>query len=82
METYKNPFITETAKVKAIEKTLRNDMEDAYLGCKDVMDYILLKSLSNNGVCQFTPSLNNPGGRAYEVDYQMAEANKLISWFI
>lgn len=82
METYKNPFITETSKVKAIEKTLRNDMQDAYLGCKDVMDYILLKSLSNNGVCQFTPTLNNPGGRSYEVDYQMAEANKLISWFL
>jgi hypothetical protein len=82
MEVYKNPFITETAKVKAIEKTLRDDMKNAYLGCKDVMDYILLKSLSNNGVCQFTPTLNNPGGRSFEVDYDMSEANKLISWFL
>lgn len=79
LETYKNPFLKEQDKVKAIEKTLRNAMQDAYLGCKDVMDYILLRSLSNWGVCQFTPSINNPGGRAYEVDYSMPEANKLVS---
>lgn len=79
LETYKNPFIKEQDKVKAIEKTLRNSMEDAYLGCKDVVDYILLRALSNWGVCQFTPSVNNPGGRAYEIDYQMSESNKLVS---
>lgn len=79
LETYKNPFLKEQDKVKAIEKTLRNAMQDAYLGCKDVMDYILLRSFSNWGVCQFTPSINNPGGRAYEVDYSMPEANKLVS---
>lgn len=79
LETYKNPFLTEQDKVKAIEKTLRNAMQDAYLGCKDVMDYILLRSLSNWGVCQFTPSINNPGGRAYEVDFKMGEDNKLVS---
>lgn len=79
LETYKNPFLKEQDKVKAIEKTLRNAMQDAYLGCKDVMDYILLRSFSNWGVCQFTPSINNPGGRTYEVDYSMPEANKLVS---
>ncbi len=79
LETYKNPFLKEQDKVKAIEKTLRNAMEDAYLGCKDVMDYILLRALSNFGVCQFTPSINNPGGRSYEVDYAMGEDNKLVS---
>lgn len=79
LETYKNPFLKEQDKVKAIEKTLRNAMQDAYLGCKDVMDYILLRSFSNWGVCQFTPSINNHGGRAYEVDYSMPEANKLVS---
>ncbi len=79
LEVYKNPFLKEQDKVKQIEKTLRNQMQDAYLGCKDVMDYILLKSLSNWGVCQFTPAINNPGGRAFEVDYLMAEANKLVS---
>lgn len=80
-EVYENPRISEASKVRAIEKTLRNDMENSYLGCKDVMDYIILKALSNWGVCQFVPSLNNPGGRAYEVDYLMAEANKLVSTF-
>lgn len=79
LETYKNPFLKEQDKVKAIEKTLRNAMQDAYLGCKDVMDYILLRALSNWGICQFTPSINNPGGRAYEVDYNMGEDNKLVS---
>lgn len=79
LETYKNPFLKERDKVKAIEKTLRNAMQDAYLGCKDVMDYILLRALSNWGICQFTPSINNPGGRAYEVDYNMDEDNKLVS---
>jgi len=79
LETYKNPFLREQDKVKAIEKTLRNAMEDAYLGCKDVMDYILLRALSNWGVCQFTPSINNPGGRAYEIDYNMSEDNKLVT---
>lgn len=79
LETYKNPFLKERDKVKAIEKTLRNAMQDAYLGCKDVMDYILLRALSNWGICQFTPSINNPGGRAYEVDYNMGEENKLVS---
>lgn len=79
LETYKNPFLKEQDKVKAIEKTLRNAMQDAYLGCKDVMDYILLRALSNWGVCQFTPSINNPGGRAYEVDFNMGEDNKLVS---
>lgn len=78
-EVYENPRISEASKVRAIEKTLRNDMENSYLGCKDVMDYIILKALSNWGVCQFVPSLNNPGGRAYEVDYLMGEANKLLS---
>ena len=79
LETYKNPFLKEQDKVKAIEKTLRNAMQDAYLGCKDVMDYILLRALSNWGVCQFVPSINNPGGRAYEVDYNMGDDNKLVS---
>ena len=79
LETYRNPYIKEKDKVKAIEKTLRNAMEDAYLGCKDVMDYILLRALSNWGVCQFTPSINNPGGRAYEVDYNLPEENKIVT---
>jgi hypothetical protein len=78
-EVYKSPFLTDSQKVQEIEKTLRNDMENAYMGCKDVADYIILYALSHYGVCQFTPEINNPGGRKYEVDYTMQAANKLVS---
>lgn len=79
MEVYENPRLSEAQKVKQIEKTLTHDMQDAYLGCKDAMDFILLMAMSNNGVAQFKPEVNNPGGREYEVDYQMPEANKLVA---
>ena len=79
MEVYENPRLKEADKVKQIEKTLTHDIQDAYLGCKDVMDFIVLMAFSNWGVAQFKPSLNNPGGREYEVDYSMPEANKLVS---
>jgi len=79
MEVYKSPFLTESSKVMQIKKTLSNDMENAYMGCKDVLDFIILNALSNNGVCHFTPAINNPGGRTYEVDYNMQSANKLMS---
>lgn len=79
MEVYENPHISDTAKVKAIEKTLHASMEDAYLGVKDVMDFILLQAFSNDGVAQFEPEVNNPGGRKFEIDYCMDEENKLIS---
>lgn len=82
LETYKSPYLKEPQKVKQIEKTLKNDIQNAYLGCKDFVDYVLLSALSNWGVCKFTPELNNPGGRAYEVDYQVEEANKLVSTFL
>lgn len=79
MEVYENPRISEAQKVKQIEKTLTHDMQDAYLGCKDVMDFIALMAFSNWGVAQFTPTVNNPGGRAYEVDYTMPAENKLVA---
>lgn len=79
MEVYENPRISESNKVKEIEKTLRADMQDAYMGCKDVMDFIALQAFSNWGVSKFTPSINNPGGREFEIDYSMDEANKLMS---
>lgn len=79
MEIYENPRISEAEKVRSIEKTLKHDVQDAYLGCKDVMDFITLTALSCWGVCQFTPSINNPGGRKYEIDYMMSEDNKLVS---
>lgn len=81
MEVYENPRLTDAQKVKEIEKTLKADMQDAYLGCKDVMDFIALMAFSNWGVAQFEPEINNPGGRKFEVDYNMDEANKLISGF-
>lgn len=79
MEVYENPRLKEADKVKQIEKTLTHDIQDAYLGCKDVVDFIVLMALSNWGIAQFKPELNNPGGRAYEVDYTMPDANKLVS---
>lgn len=82
MEVYENPRLSETAKVKQIEKTLKADLQDAYLGCKDVMDFIALMAFSNWGVAQFEPEINNPGGRKYEVDYNMPEQNKLVSAFL
>lgn len=79
LEVYKSPYLKEPQKVKQIEKTLKNDMQNSYLGCKDYVDYVLLTALSNWGVCRFKPELNNPGGREFEVDYMMEEANKLVS---
>lgn len=55
MEVYENPRLSESAKVKQIEKLLTHDMKDAYLGCKDVMDFIALTAFSNWGVAQFVP---------------------------
>lgn len=78
-EVYENPRISEAQKVRQIEKTLTHDMQDAYLGCKDVVDFILLQALSNWGVAKFTPELNNPGGREFEIDYMMPDSNKLVS---
>lgn len=79
LEVYENPRLSDAAKVRQIEKTLKNDMKNAYLGCKDVMDNIALQALSNYGVARFVPSINNPGGREFEVDYDMNSANKLVA---
>lgn len=79
MEVYENPRISEAQKVKTIEKSITHDMQDAYLGCKDVLDFIALKAFSGWGVAQFKPAINNPGGREYEVDYCMPEENKMVS---
>jgi hypothetical protein len=79
LETYKSPYLKEPQKVKQIERTLKNDVKNAYLGCKDYVDYVMLNAISNWGLCKFKPELNNPGGREYEVDYMMEDANKLVS---
>lgn len=79
LEIYENPRLKEADKVRQIEKTLKHDVQDAYLGCKDVMDFITLTAFSNWGVAQFDPQINNPGGRKFEIDYLMGEANKLMA---
>lgn len=78
-EVYENLRLKEADKVKQIEKTLTHDIQDAYLGCKDVMDFICLMAFSNWGIAQFKPEINNPGGRSYEIDYKMEEQNKIVS---
>jgi hypothetical protein len=67
---------TDQQKFNEVYKMLMGDVREAYMGCKDTADHIILQSLSNGGVAQFTPTLNNPDGRAYKVDYQMPDANK------
>jgi hypothetical protein len=80
-EVLENSRLKETQKVKQIEKTLKHDITTAYLGCKDTLDFMLLSSLSNWGICTFTPGVNNPGGRTYKVNYNMSKDNKLVSNF-
>lgn len=64
-------------KFNELYKALVGEVRDAYLGCKDTADHIILQALSNNGVAEFTPALNNPDGRKFKVDYGMPEQNKL-----
>lgn len=64
-------------KFQEVYKMLMGDVREAYLGCKDTADHIILKALSNGGVAEFTPALNNPDGRKFKVDYEMPTENKL-----
>lgn len=64
-------------KFNELYKALVGEVRDAYLGCKDTADHIILQALSNNGVAEFTPALNNPDGRKFKVDYGMPAQNKL-----
>lgn len=66
-------------KFNELYKALVGEVRDAYLGCKDTADHIILQALSNNGIAEFTPALNNPDGRKFKVDYDMPEQNKLIA---
>ena len=68
---------TDTAKINQLQKTIFNNVETAYLGCKDTLDYIFLNALFHEGVTTFTSSFNNPQGPAtYAIDYQMPADNK------
>lgn len=73
---YENNRINPVQKLKEIQKCLFGDYKDAYLGCKDVADEIILKALSGGGMAIFDPAIDNPEGRKYLVDYGMPEENK------
>lgn len=68
---------TDQQKFNEVYKMLMGDVREAYLGCKDTADHIILQALSNAGVAEFTPTLNNPDGRKYKIDYCMPERNQL-----
>ena len=68
---------TDQQKFNEVYKILMGDVSEAYLGCKDTSDHIVLKALSNGGVASFTPTIDNPEGIAYNVDYRMPDRNKL-----
>lgn len=67
---------TDGQKFQEVYKILMGEVREAYLGCKDTADHIVLQALSNGGVAQFTPNLNNPDGRTFKVDYNMPTRNK------
>lgn len=68
---------TDEQKFQEVYKMLTGDVKEAYLGCKDTVDHMVLQALSNGGVASFTPTLNNPDGRKYVIDYNMPKRNKL-----
>lgn len=74
-----SPRYSDQQKFAEVKKLLIGDVKEAYLGCKDTADHIILQALSNGGVAEFTPSLNNPDGRRYKADYGMPEANQLVA---
>ena len=68
---------TDTAKIQQLQRTIFNNVQDAYLGCKDTLDYIFLNALFHEGVTQFETSFNNPQGPAtFKIDYEMPDSNK------
>lgn len=71
-----NSRYTDQQKFNEVYKMLMGDTKEAYLGCKDTADHIILQALSNGGVAEFKPSLNNPDGRTFKVDYGMPDRNK------
>ena len=71
-----NARYSDQQKFNEVYNILMGETKDAYLGCKDTADHIILQALSNGGVATFTPSLNNPDGRKYAVDFNMPARNK------
>ena len=71
---------TDAAKIRQLQNTIFNNSQDAYLGCKDTLDYIFLHSIFHEGVVEFTTTFNNPQGPAsYMIDYLMPDENKKVS---
>jgi hypothetical protein len=79
MQVYENNRINPEAKIREIEKVILGEYRDAYLGCKDVADEIILKALSGGGVALFDPAIDNPEGREYLVDFNMPASNKRVA---
>ena len=75
LETSKKRY-SDQQKFNEVYKMLMGDVRDAYLGCKDTADHIILQAISNGGVAEFTPQLNNPDGRKFKIDYAMPDRNK------
>lgn len=53
-----NARYSDQQKFNEVYNILMGETKDAYLGCKDTADHILLQALSNGGVATFTPALN------------------------
>jgi hypothetical protein len=79
MQVYESNHINPEAKIREIEKVILGEYKDAYLGCKDVADEIVLKALSGGGVAVFDPAIDNPEGREYLIDFDMPGTNKLFA---
>lgn len=75
LETSKKRY-SDQQKLNEVYKMLMGDVREAYLGCKDTADHIILQAISNGGVAEFTPQLNNPDGRKFKIDYAMPDRNK------
>lgn len=75
-QVHENNHINPEAKISEIERIILGEYKDAYLGCKDVADEIILKAFSGGGVALFDPAVDNPEGREYLVDFDMPGPNK------
>ncbi|MDR2765426.1 MAG: hypothetical protein LBB90_10415 [Tannerella sp.] len=79
MQVYENNHINPEAKIREIENVIFGEYKDAYLGCKDSVDEVILKALSGGGVALFDPAIDNPEGREYLMDFDMPVTNKRMA---
>jgi hypothetical protein len=76
MQLYENSRANSKTDLDEVRNTVFGHYRDAYLGCKDAVDEIILQALSKGGVALFDPLSNNPEGRRFMVDYDMPGQNK------